>query len=199
MTFLDCPASLSEDGSARCSLPAHVASRYTMRSTDGPIECATIRCPAGHWFNGPIESLTRTRGNNHDLGTAAQAATSARDSAQPSRDRRDSGTGFASLEIPGWPQPLVRRPNTAPAYYLGRPAEVWINALRPRRRRTGKTPPDVQNSTALPGPGLSRSPAQDHRGRKALPSPTSRSADIDAEHCETFWPVNSGRPSKDLS
>jgi hypothetical protein len=29
-----------------------------MRSTDGPLESARIRCPRGHWFNGPIESLT---------------------------------------------------------------------------------------------------------------------------------------------
>jgi hypothetical protein len=29
-----------------------------MRSTDGPMESARIRCPRGHWFNGPIESLT---------------------------------------------------------------------------------------------------------------------------------------------
>jgi hypothetical protein len=29
-----------------------------MRSTDGPLESARIRCPLGHWFNGPIESLT---------------------------------------------------------------------------------------------------------------------------------------------
>jgi hypothetical protein len=26
-----------------------------MRSTDGPLEAAMIRCPSGHWFNGPNE------------------------------------------------------------------------------------------------------------------------------------------------
>jgi hypothetical protein len=29
-----------------------------MNSTDGPLESATIRCPRGHFFNGPIEFLT---------------------------------------------------------------------------------------------------------------------------------------------
>jgi len=27
-------------------------------STDAPLESAKIRCPRGHWFNGPIEFLT---------------------------------------------------------------------------------------------------------------------------------------------
>ena len=52
MMFLDCPAYLDQDGAARCGLPAEVRCRFTMRSTDGPLECAMIRCPAGHWFNG---------------------------------------------------------------------------------------------------------------------------------------------------
>ena len=32
--------------------------------------------------------------------------------------------------------PHVSRPNCAPAYYQGRPASVWINAMKPRRRRS---------------------------------------------------------------
>ena len=40
MMFVDCPAYLDQDGAARCGLPAEV------------------RCPAGHWFTGPIEFLT---------------------------------------------------------------------------------------------------------------------------------------------
>ena len=56
--FLDCPAWLDTDGIARCGLPAEVEANYTLRSTDGPLECARIRCPDGHWFNGPIESLS---------------------------------------------------------------------------------------------------------------------------------------------
>jgi hypothetical protein len=57
VTFLDCPAYLDNDGAARCGLPAEVQVRYTMNSTDGLLESAKIRCPLGHWFNGPIESL----------------------------------------------------------------------------------------------------------------------------------------------
>jgi len=56
--FLDCPAYLGKDGTARCGLPAEVEARYTVTSTDGPLESTKIRCPRGHWFNGPLESLT---------------------------------------------------------------------------------------------------------------------------------------------
>jgi hypothetical protein len=28
-----------------------------MASTDGPVDCARISCPAGHWFNAPAECL----------------------------------------------------------------------------------------------------------------------------------------------
>ena len=55
--FVDCPAYMDRTGSARCGLPAEVQERYLMRSTDGPLESARIRCPRGHWFNGPVESL----------------------------------------------------------------------------------------------------------------------------------------------
>jgi len=55
--LVDCPAFLGRDG-VRCGLLAEVETRYTIRSTDGPLESAKIRCPRGHWFNGLIESLT---------------------------------------------------------------------------------------------------------------------------------------------
>jgi hypothetical protein len=57
MTFLDCPAYLSHDGETRCGLPAEITNRYAVPSTDEPVECATIRCPSRHWFNGPLDSL----------------------------------------------------------------------------------------------------------------------------------------------
>ena len=56
--FLICPAYLDNDGALRCGLPAEVQTRYTMDSTDGPLESAMISCPRGHQFNGPIECLT---------------------------------------------------------------------------------------------------------------------------------------------
>jgi len=57
MMFLDCPAYPDRQGTVRCGLPAEVEYWYTLGSTDGPLECAKIRCPAGHVFNGPLESL----------------------------------------------------------------------------------------------------------------------------------------------
>ena len=73
MMFLDCPAYLDHDGAVRCGLPVEVERRFTMCSSDGPAECAVIRCPAGHWFNGAIESLTWETGDKHDQGSAAVA------------------------------------------------------------------------------------------------------------------------------
>jgi hypothetical protein len=59
--FLDCPAYMNKSGSVRCGLPAEVEGRYLMSSTDGPLESARIRCPRGHFFNGPVESLALDR------------------------------------------------------------------------------------------------------------------------------------------
>jgi hypothetical protein len=56
--FLDCPEYMDKHGAVRCGLPAEVEYRYLAGSTDGPLESAKIRCPRGHWFNGPIDSLT---------------------------------------------------------------------------------------------------------------------------------------------
>jgi hypothetical protein len=46
MMFVDCPACLDQEGAARCGLPAEVRYRFTMRSTDGPLDSIMIRCPA---------------------------------------------------------------------------------------------------------------------------------------------------------
>ena len=56
--FLDCPAYLDGHGTARCELAAEVEGRYTLTATDGPLEAVRIRCPRGHFFNGPLEALT---------------------------------------------------------------------------------------------------------------------------------------------
>ena len=80
MMFLDCPAYLDHDGAVRCGLPAEVERRFTMCSSDGPAECAMIRCPAGHWFNGAIESLTWETRDKHDPGSAAVAIRAGRGS-----------------------------------------------------------------------------------------------------------------------
>jgi hypothetical protein len=107
MMFLDCPAYLDQSGAARCGLPAEVRSRFTMRSTDGP-----------------LESLIWERTDKHDPGTAAVASTATSARLTGSHDGRTS-TGGSVIQY--------RRagagnspPNTAPAYDLGRPASVWI-------------------------------------------------------------------------
>lgn len=79
MMFLDCPAYMDQDGAMRCGLPAEVSRRFIMNSTDGPLESVMIRCPAGHWFNGPVEFLTWDRTDNHDAGTAAAASGAGRE------------------------------------------------------------------------------------------------------------------------
>jgi hypothetical protein len=79
MTFLDCPAYLDPGVAVRCGLPVEVRYRFTLRSTDGPLESAAITCPAGHHFNGPIESLTRDGKNKPRPGTAAETSRAGRD------------------------------------------------------------------------------------------------------------------------
>jgi hypothetical protein len=56
--FLDCPAYTDRHGTERCGLPAVVEDRYMVESLDGPLDCVRIRCPRGHWFNGPVDALT---------------------------------------------------------------------------------------------------------------------------------------------
>jgi hypothetical protein len=130
MMFLDCPAYLDHERTVRCGLPAEIRCRFTMRSTDGPLESAMIRCPAGHHFNGAIESLTWDRQDHHD----PRPAGTGRDSLRRGHDGRNGDGGSGPRVLPTEPERKVRRPNGAPAYYLGRPAALWMAAARPRRR-----------------------------------------------------------------
>ena len=115
--FLDCPAYLDHERTVRCGLPAEVRYRFTMRSTDGPLESAMIRCPAGHCFSGPIESLTWHGKDKRDPGSAAVTPRAGRDSVQGSHDGRD-GVGWTAVrDFPAEPELEISRPNTAPAYY----------------------------------------------------------------------------------
>ena len=103
MMFLDCPAYLDKDGGQRCGLPAEVRCRFTMHSSDGPLEAAMIRCPSGHWFNGPIEFLTCGTRRKHDAGAASSVRhdliTDSHDGPAGSSDEAlASGAGPA-----GWP------------------------------------------------------------------------------------------------
>ena len=141
MMFLDCPAWLDQDGAARCGLPAEVRCRFTMCSTDGPAESATIRCPVGHYFCGDIESLTWDSKDTHDPGSAAVTSRARRGSLQRGHDGRHGGGGSARRDVPAAPERTDRRPNTTPAYYLGHPAGLWITVMRPRHGRTAARHP----------------------------------------------------------
>jgi hypothetical protein len=79
-------------------------------------------------------------------GKAAVTSRPARDSVRGSHDGRDGAGGIAARDFPAGPQPGISRPSTAPAYYLGRPARLWITVMRPRRGRTTSGHP-VQAAT----------------------------------------------------
>ncbi|MGO8727295.1 MAG: hypothetical protein ACLQK8_11370 [Streptosporangiaceae bacterium] len=136
MMFLDCPAYLDHERTVRCGLPAEVRCRFTMRSTDGPVESAMISCPAGHYFCAAIESLTWNSKDKHDPDPAGLGSRTGRDSLQRGHDGRHDGGEPALRDVPAEPEQTDRRPNTAPAYYLGHPARLWITVMRPRRRHT---------------------------------------------------------------
>ena len=68
--FLDCPEYMDRHGAVRCGLPAAVTDRYTIQSTDGLLESVRIRCPRGHYLNGPLESLTWEKPPCAPLGAA---------------------------------------------------------------------------------------------------------------------------------
>jgi hypothetical protein len=134
MMFLDCPACLDQEGAVRCGLPAEVRCRFTMCSTGGPLDSVMIRCPVGHHFSGPIEFFTPDGTDNHDPGTAIASSRAVPHSSQRGHDGHDDGS--AHRDFPAAAERRARRPNTAPAYYLGRPAAEWITAMLSRRRRT---------------------------------------------------------------
>jgi hypothetical protein len=41
MNYVRCP---------QCELPATIIDRFSLNSTDGPVEHLKIRCMSGHWF-----------------------------------------------------------------------------------------------------------------------------------------------------
>jgi hypothetical protein len=61
MEFLNCPAYQDQASGVRCGLPAEVRCRFTMCSTDGPVDSVMIRCPAGHSFAGSAPRAFRAR------------------------------------------------------------------------------------------------------------------------------------------
>jgi hypothetical protein len=171
MMFLDCPAYLDKEGAIRCGLPAEVRCRFTMRSTDGPIESAMIRCPAGHCFTGAIESLTWDGKDTHHPRPAAGPASGRHRTPHRTQDSHDDGSTPGTRDFPRRKRGEGSRPSTAPAYYLGRPAAVWITAaMRPRSPTAANR---LMGAVAPPGnqryPGaVARQPAADAAGRVPL-------------------------------
>ena len=117
LMFLDCPAYLDRDGAERCELPAEVKCRFIMESTDGPLDSAMIRCPAGHWFTGA-----------HRIPHPDHRAQPRRRLAVPGRNRRRAKGAAAMMTgrsrtgiLPGAALPAARVPRH---WFLGRPARL---------------------------------------------------------------------------
>ena len=73
-----------------------------MESTDGPLDSVMIKCPSGHWFNGPLEYLTWKNDEGQDVrrpfdlgpGADAMEPASARAiMAEPELDGSAAGLG----------------------------------------------------------------------------------------------------------
>ena len=49
LTVISCP---------ECEAPAEVTDRFSLTSTDGPVDCVAVSCLAGHHFRMPSELLS---------------------------------------------------------------------------------------------------------------------------------------------
>jgi hypothetical protein len=158
------PAYLDDERTVKCGLPAEVRCRFTMRSTDGPLESAMIRCPAGHRFNGTIESLTWDSANKHNPGTAAAPSVAGHGRLPRTRDGRDSQGGVALDEFPAGPGPAAPPPELRSCLLSGtaRPPVDHRHAAQPHRIQ----PPRASRHRWRGGNTTSgwRPPAR-HRGR----------------------------------
>lgn len=167
-----CPAFLDRERSVRCGLPAEARCRFTMRSTDGPLESAMIRCPVGHHFSAPVESLIRDGKDKRDPCPALPGSRAGRG--------RDGNAGSAVRDFRADRAPGISRPTAAPAYYLGRPARMWITVMRSRRgRNTSDHRVPTVTSGGKPIPSLDGGPvtgteAGAARVARALMSPVLR-------------------------
>lgn len=114
--FLECPAYMDNHGEARCGLPAEIEHSYSVSSTDGVLESAKIRCPRGHWFNGPLDSLTWGKSRDGALTGAGtiRASLSELSGLGPARHPRRPATG-AKQPAGSWPNsgaPVVTAPQS---------------------------------------------------------------------------------------
>lgn len=125
-----------------------------------------------------------------DPGKAAVTPRLARDSVRGSHDGRDGAGGIAVRDFPAGPEPGISRPSTAPAYYLGRPARLWITVMRPRRRRTTSDHPGAsrhrRRETGPSGHGGRTENTITADSRPVLP----RAHAVGHDRCEMTWPVS---------
>jgi hypothetical protein len=56
LTVLDEQAVVCPD--PQCAGPAHIDDRWTLESTDGPVEMVKVRCSAGCWYALPAKDLS---------------------------------------------------------------------------------------------------------------------------------------------
>jgi len=173
--FVDCPACLVDEGAIRCGLSGEVRCRFTIRSSDGPLEAAVIRCPSGHWFNGPIESLTCDSKDKHDPRAVAAVADASRGGSPAGRGGRGGSavqysspepdqhihpserrscllSGAARLPVPHRHKPALQgqhtqRPDECPDR---RPGADAIAVQRPLPRRGQRSPGESASATDEP-------------------------------------------------
>ena len=120
---------------------------------------SSIRCPAGHYFCGAIESLTWDGKHKHDPGSAARTPPPGAITSKAAITAITVAADPAHRNVPAEPERDARRPNTAPAYYLGHPAALWITAMRPHHRHTASRNPieaAVSGGNPIPDSGVLR-------------------------------------------
>ena len=71
-----------------------------------------------------------------------EAASSSSVLAAHQNEDRDTSVGVMNLPA----RTLERRSCLAPSHYIGRPAAMWIDAMRPRRSRTQARPPATRTA-----------------------------------------------------
>jgi hypothetical protein len=101
MMFLDCPAYLDDEGTARCGLPAEVKCSYTMQSTDGPLDSVMIKCVSGHWFNGPLEFLTWKNCEGQDVRRPFDCGSASTYTIMAEPEPDGSGAGLEEIRYAG--------------------------------------------------------------------------------------------------
>jgi hypothetical protein len=144
MTFLNCPAYLDQEGAARCGLPAEVRCRFIMRSTDGPLQSAMIRCPLGHHFSGPVEFLTS--------GSDRSSPRDGHRRAVAGHPADDPGAGLGCAQSTALGRSVMKRIRIERR--RARSERPWLEALSPDPRD-----PDIVRAKALAQTGRSRKAA----------------------------------------